>query len=224
MVGKRAGYPRQLDPPHNLTMTVTGTAMLWVGWFGFNAGSNLAAGGGASMTLLVTHLSACTATLTWLGVEWMKTGKPGVLGAATGSIAGLAAITPASGCVGPMGAMVIGATSGLVCFYFSTAIKSRFKYDDSLDVFGVHGVGGFIGTILAGVFGATQLGGFGEFTNIGKQVFTQFVAAAGTGIYAIVASVVILMVIKSTIGLRVNIDGETEGIDLHEHAERGYNH
>jgi Amt family ammonium transporter len=223
MVGRRSGYPNQVEPPHNLTMTVTGTAMLWVGWFGFNAGSALAADGSAAMTLLVTHVSACTATLVWMGVEWAKTGKPGVLGAATGAIAGLAAITPASGYVGPLGAIVIGGVSGVVCFFFSTAIKQRFGYDDSLDVFGVHGVGGFIGTILVGIFGASQFGGFAEFTDVGRQVFVQFFAAAGTAIYAIVASVVILWAIKSTIGLRVDIDKETEGLDLAEHSERGYN-
>jgi len=222
-VGKRSGYPSQIEPPHNLTMTVTGTAMLWVGWFGFNAGSNLGASGGAAMTLLVTHISASVATLVWMGVEWMKTGKPGVLGAATGAIAGLAAITPASGCVGPLGAMCIGAASGLVCFFFSTAIKSKFGYDDSLDVFGVHGIGGFLGTVLAGVFGATQLGGFGGFTDIGRQVFIQFSAAAGVGVYAIVASLVILLVLKLLVGVRINVDGETEGIDMYEHSERGYN-
>ena len=223
LVGKRSGYPQMLEPPHNLTMTVTGTAMLWVGWFGFNAGSHLSAGGPAAMTLLVTHLSASVATLVWLAIEWLKTGKPGVLGAATGAIAGLAAITPASGCVNPLGACCIGAASGAICFFFSTTIKSRFGYDDSLDVFGVHGVGGFVGTVLAGVFGATQLGGYGGFEDIGRQVFIQFAAAAGVAVYAIVASVAILFIVKALVGLRIPIDGETVGIDLHEHAERGYN-
>lgn len=223
MVGKRSGYPSHIEPPHNLAMTVTGTAMLWVGWFGFNAGSALAADGSAAMTLLVTHLSACTATLVWMAVEWYKTGKPGVLGAATGAIAGLAAITPASGFVGPIGAIVIGAASGAICFFFSTTIKQKFGYDDSLDVFGVHGVGGFLGTVLVGVFGASQFGGFAEHTDIGRQVFVQFGAAAGAGIYAMLASFVILLAIKATIGLRVNVDAETEGLDLAEHSERGYN-
>ena len=223
MVGKRKGYPKQVLPPHNLTMTVTGTCMLWVGWFGFNAGSGLVADGSAAMTLLVTHLSACTATLVWMLVEWMKSGKPGVLGAATGAIAGLAAITPASGVVGPAGAIAIGATSGLVCFIFSTAIKSKFGYDDSLDVFGVHGVGGFLGTVLLGVFGHQTMGGFGEFESIGAQVTTQLTAASITAVYAIVASVVLLLLIKYTIGLRINEAQETEGIDMAEHAERGYN-
>ena len=222
MVGRRSGYPSQIEPPHNLTMTVTGTAMLWVGWFGFNAGSALAADGSAAMTLLVTHLSASTATLVWMCVEWYKTGKPGVLGAATGSIAGLAAITPASGFVGPMGAIAIGAASGLVCFYFSTAVKQKFGYDDSLDVFGVHGVGGFLGTVLVGVFGAKKYGGFADFENVGGQVAVQLIAAVGTAVYAVVASVVILLVVKSLVGLRVDVDKETAGLDLAEHSERGY--
>jgi len=187
--------------------------MLWVGWFGFNAGSALGANGGASMALIVTHLSACTATLVWMLVEWMKSGKPGVLGAATGAIAGLAAITPAAGSVGPGGAIAIGAASGLVCFIFSTAIKSSFGYDDSLDVFGVHGVGGFLGTILAGVFGHKMMGGFEDFESIGAQVVTQLTAASLTAVYAIVVR----------IGLRINEAQETEGIDMAEHAERGYN-
>lgn len=223
MVGPRKGYPKSTPPPHNLIMTVTGTAMLWVGWFGFNAGSALAADGAASMTLLVTHLSACTATLVWMLIEWIKGGKPGMLGAATGAIAGLAAITPASGFVGPVGAIVIGACSGAVCFFFSTTIKSKLKYDDSLDVFGVHGVGGFLGTVLVGVFGAGQFGGYAGFTDIGKQVFVQFVAASGTAIYAMVVSAILLLIIKATIGLRVAEHVEVEGLDLAEHSERGYN-
>ena len=223
MVGKRKGYPKQVLPPHNLTMTVTGTCMLWVGWFGFNAGSGLAANGSAATTLMVTHLSACTATLVWMLVEWMKSGKPGVLGAATGAIAGLAAITPASGSVGPGGAIAIGAASGLICFIFSTAIKSKLGYDDSLDVFGVHGIGGFLGTVMVGVFGHKTMGGFADFENIGSQVVTQLTAASITAVYAIVVSVVLLLLIKFTIGLRINEAQETEGIDMAEHAERGYN-
>ena len=223
MVGPRKGYPQNTPPPHNLTMTVTGTAMLWVGWFGFNAGSALGANGSAAMTLMVTHLSACTATLVWMGIEWLKGGKVGVLGAATGAIAGLAAITPASGFVGPVGAIFIGACSGVICFMFSTSIKSRFGYDDSLDVFGVHGIGGFLGTVLVGVFGAAQFGGYAEFTDVASQVLIQFGAAAGTAVYAMVVSAILLFLIKATIGLRVSDQAEQEGIDLAEHSERGYN-
>ena len=222
MVGPRKGYPKGTPPPHNLTMTVTGTAMLWVGWFGFNAGSALAADGSAAMTLLVTHLSACTATLVWTMIEWLKGGKIGVLGAATGAIAGLAAITPASGFVGPLGAIIIGACSGGICFWFSTTIKSRFGYDDSLDVFGVHGIGGFLGTVLVGIFGAQQFGGYADFTDVGGQIMVQLTAAAGTAVYAMVVSAVLLLLIKFTIGLRISEDAELKGIDLSEHSERGY--
>lgn len=222
LVGPRHGYPQTLEPPHNMTMTVTGTAMLWVGWFGFNAGSALGANGQAAMTLFVTHISASTATLVWMGIEWVKLGKPSVLGAATGSIAGLAAITPASGFVGPVGALVIGASSGIICFIFATKIKQAFKYDDTLDVFGVHGVGGFLGTVMCGVFAAKQFGGTQEIANVGKTAGTQFAAASITAIYAIVVSFILLKIIQATIGLRVPLDSENRGLDLTEHDERGY--
>jgi Amt family ammonium transporter len=221
-VGPRHGYPTTLDPPHNMTMTVTGTAMLWVGWFGFNAGSALGANGQAAMALFVTHISASTATLVWMAIEWIKLGKPSVLGAATGSIAGLAAITPASGFVGPVGALAIGTASGIICFVFATTIKQKFKYDDTLDVFGVHGVGGFLGTVLCGVFASSAFGGTVANLNIAKQVGVQFTAASITGVYSLVASIVLLTVIKSTIGLRIPLDGENRGLDLTEHNERGY--
>jgi ammonium transporter, Amt family len=222
MVGPRAGYPSQLIPPHNMTMTFTGTAMLWVGWFGFNAGSALAANGTAASALLVTHLSASVATIVWVAIEWWKLGRPGVLGAATGSIAGLAAITPASGYVGPMGAIVIGAVSAVVCFFFATTVKRHFRYDDSLDVFGVHGVGGIIGTLLVSVFAAAGMGGSIADLNIGKQFIAQLSAAGITALYSIVATVVTLKVIDLTIGLRVTGVAEQQGLDLSEHEERGY--
>ncbi|MCA9214780.1 MAG: ammonium transporter [Planctomycetales bacterium] len=222
VIGPRHGYPTTLEPPHNMTMTVTGTAMLWVGWFGFNAGSALGANGQAAMTLLVTHLSASVATFVWMAIEWLKLGKPSVLGAATGAIAGLAAITPASGFVGPLGAIAIGTASAIICFIFATTIKQAFKYDDTLDVFGVHGVGGFLGTILCGVFASTQFGGSVADLNIAKQVGVQFTAAAITGVYAIVVSLILLKIIQATIGLRIPLDGENRGLDLTEHDERGY--
>lgn len=225
MIGPRSGYPKHLEPPHNMTMTVTGTAMLWVGWFGFNAGSALAADGTAAMALLVTHISASTATIVWMLIEWVKLGKPSVLGAATGSIAGLAAITPASGFVGPLGGLAIGATSGALCFLFATTIKRKFGYDDSLDVFGVHGIGGIVGTILCGVFASSLLGGFdgGSATySIVGQVTTQVMGAASAAIYTVIATFVILKVIQLTIGLRVDGSSETKGLDLTEHEERGY--
>ncbi len=225
MIGPRSGYPKHLEPPHNMTMTVTGTAMLWVGWFGFNAGSALAADGTAAMALLVTHLSASTATMVWLLIEWFKLGKPSVLGAATGSIAGLAAITPASGFVGPLGALAIGATSAVMCYLFATAIKRKVGYDDSLDVFGVHGIGGMVGTVLCGVFASSLLGGNdgGNATyNIASKVTTQVMAAASAAIYTVIATFIILKVLQLTIGLRVDGTSEAKGLDLTEHEERGY--
>ena len=223
MIGPRAGYPKHLDPPHNMTMTVTGTAMLWVGWFGFNAGSALAADGSAAMALFVTHMSASVATVVWMTIEWIKLGKPSVLGAATGSIAGLAAITPASGFVGPMGGLAIGACSAVLCFIFATTIKRKFGYDDSLDVFGVHGVGGFLGTIMCAVFASSLFGGSGDAAySIPDQLLTQAMAAGSAAIYTIVATFVILKVIQLAIGLRVDGNSETRGLDLSEHEERGY--
>ncbi len=224
VVGPRAGYPAMRVPPHNMTMTFTGTAMLWVGWFGFNAGSALAANGTAASALLVTHISACVATVVWMAIEWVKLGKPGVLGAATGSIAGLAAITPASGFVGPLGALAIGALSAVVCFIFSTEIKKRFRYDDSLDVFGVHGVGGIVGTILVGVFATTMLGGVKEDLHIGRQLLVQLAAVAITAGYSIVASYALLKITQMAVGLRVTVQNEQQGLDLTEHEERGYSY
>lgn len=225
MVGPRAGYPRELEPPHNMTMTVTGTAMLWVGWFGFNAGSALGANGDAAMALLVTHLSASVATLVWMAIEWVKLGKPSVLGAATGSIAGLAAITPASGYVGPLGALVIGTASAMLCYAFATTLKRKFKYDDSLDVFGVHGVGGFLGTILCGIFASSMFGGNnnGEATySIGSHLMTQTTGAVTAAIYTVVVTIIILKLVDVLVGLRVDGDTERMGLDLAEHDERGY--
>ncbi len=224
MVGPRSGYPTSRVPPHNMTMTFTGTAMLWVGWFGFNAGSALAANGTAASALLVTHLSACAATVVWMGIEWVKLGKPGVLGAATGSIAGLAAITPASGFVGPLGAIVIGSVSAAACFVFSTTIKKRFQYDDSLDVFGVHGVGGILGTILVGVFAASSLGGVKMNLDIGRQLMVQSSAVAITAGYSVLASIVLLKITRYAVGLRVTGVAEQQGLDLTEHEESGYSH
>ncbi|MEM7148094.1 MAG: ammonium transporter, partial [Verrucomicrobiota bacterium] len=184
MVGKRKDYPDSQILPHNLPMTVTGTAMLWVGWFGFNAGSGLAANGAAAMTLIVTHTSAATAAFVWMLIEWVKFGKPSMLGAATGSIAGLAAITPASGAVGPIGALCIGTASAVLCWYFCAIVKHKFKYDDSLDVVGVHGVGGLVGTILVAVFAASYFGGnAGDDYNTGAQLGTQALASVITIVY-----------------------------------------
>lgn len=223
MVGPRRGFPHAQMMPHNLALTVTGAGMLWVGWFGFNAGSQLAANGSAAMTLVVTHISASSAAVVWMFIEWLRNGKPSVLGIATGSIAGLAAITPASGKVGPVGALCIGAISSLLCWLACTKLKHRFKYDDSLDVFGVHGVGGFVGTILVAVFGTTSFaGGLGDF-HIGSQLVTQLLASLYTILLSGIASYVILKVIDVTLGLRVSPEDENQGLDLAEHGEAAYN-
>jgi ammonium transporter, Amt family len=223
MVGPRKGFPHAQLLPHNLALTITGAGMLWVGWFGFNAGSQLAANGAAAMTLVVTHLSACAASVVWMLIEWIRNGKPSALGIATGSIAGLAAITPASGKVGPIGAVCIGSISALLCWLACAKLKQKFRYDDSLDVFGVHGVGGFVGTILVAIFGSTAFaGGLGEF-NIGSQLVTQLLASAYTIVLSGVASIVILKVIDLTIGLRVSPEEENQGLDLAEHGEAAYN-
>jgi len=223
MVGPRRGFPHAQLMPHNLPLTIAGAGMLWVGWFGFNAGSQLAANGAAAMTLVVTHLSACAASVVWMLTEWVRNGKPSALGIATGSIAGLAAITPAAGKVGPIGAICIGSVSALLCWMACAKLKKRFNYDDSLDVFGVHGVGGFVGTILVSIFGTTAFaGGLGDF-NIGQQFGTQLLAAIYTIILSGGASYLILKAIDRTIGLRVSTEVENQGLDLAEHGEAAYN-
>ncbi|MBJ18685.1 MAG: ammonium transporter [bacterium] len=223
VIGPREGYGKTAMPPHNLTMCVTGTGMLWVGWYGFNGGSALGANGDAAMAITSTQISASTAALTWMFIEWFKHGKPSVLGIATGAIAGLAAITPASGVVGPIGALAIGLSSGVLCFLASTALKTRLGYDDSLDVFGVHGVGGFVGTIMAGIFGAAVLGGNQEGLAIGTQVGVQLMAALITALWAGGASFVLLKITDAIVGLRVSDEDESTGLDLALHEERGYN-
>jgi Amt family ammonium transporter len=220
IVGPRRDHGKQAIMPHNLPMTVTGAAMLWVGWFGFNAGSGLAADGHAAMTLVVTHLSACTATLVWMAIEWAVLKRPTVLGAVTGSIAGLAAITPAAGSVGPVGALIIGAVSAAVCWWFSIKVKARFNYDDSLDVFGVHGIGGLVGTILLGVLAHDTFGGLKNEASL----TTQTLAALYTILYSALVSALLLVLLKKTIGLNVTDLQEREGLDYSEHGENAYNH
>jgi Amt family ammonium transporter len=224
VIGKRTGFPTTQMPPHNLTLTVAGAAMLWVGWFGFNAGSALAADGAAGMAMLVTHIGASAGAFTWMIIEWRRFGKPSVLGMVTGMVAGLGTITPASGFVGPVGALIIGTMAGLVCFHATQVIKRKLLIDDSLDVFPVHGVGGVLGTLLTGVFVATELGGLGlpEGTTMVRQVGIQLVGIAATLIWSGCLSFVILKVIDVTIGIRVDVEQETEGLDLILHEERGY--
>jgi ammonium transporter, Amt family len=222
LVGKRKGYGTTPMIPHNLTVTLAGTGMLWVGWFGFNGGSALAANGQAGMAVLVTQIAPSTAALTWMAIEWVTSGKPSALGFATGAIAGLAAITPASGTVGPLGALVIGCTAALVCNWASTSFKKAMGYDDALDVVGVHGVGGIVGTLLVAVFGSAVLGGSGVFQSIPKQLGVQLIATIGVLLFSSIVSFVILKAIEATIGLRVTEDEEVMGLDVTQHEEVGY--
>lgn len=225
VLGKRRGFPNSPMPPHNLGYTVMGASMLWVGWFGFNAGSELAADGVAGMAMAVTQIATAAAALAWMFSEWASHGKPSVLGIASGAVAGLVAITPASGAVGPMGALAIGALAGVGCFIASTKIKRAFGYDDSLDVFGIHAVGGIIGAILTGVFCAQSLGGAGfggDITSIGGQVGVQFIGVGATVVYTGIASFIILKLIDGVMGLRVEEDQETQGLDISLHDERGF--
>lgn len=226
VLGKRKGYPERHMPPHNLGYTLMGASMLWVGWFGFNAGSELAADATAGMAMAITQIATAAAALGWMFSEWMDHGKPSVLDIASGAVAGLVAITPASGAVGLMGALAIGAAAGVGCFLVSTKIKRLIGYDDSLDVFGVHAVGGIIGALQTGIFCVQGLGGvgFGEgITSIGGQIWVQLVGITTTAVYSGVVSFVILKVVDAVVGLRVNDDDETEGLDLSQHDERGYN-
>jgi Amt family ammonium transporter len=229
VIGRRNGFPQTPMPPHNLTMTVTGAGMLWVGWFGFNAGSALAADGGAAMAMLVTHISAAAGSLAWMTIEWMKFRKPSVLGIVTGMVAGLGTITPASGFVGPGGALVIGLSAGVICFYMTQTVKRIWKIDDSLDVFPVHGVGGVLGTLLAGIFASTQLGAFSGLgladgiDSIGQQLWVQFVGVVATFVYtALVTWILLKLVALLTSGLRVTREEEMTGLDLSLHEEEGY--
>ena len=225
VLGKRKGYPTTAMPPHNLGLTLIGASMLWVGWFGFNAGSELAADNVAGMAMAVTQIATAAAALGWMFSEWMSHGKPSVLGIASGAVAGLVAITPASGTAGPMGALAIGLAAGVGCFFAATKLKRALGYDDSLDVFGVHAVGGIIGAILTGVFAASSLGGSGlpEGATIGSQVGVQILGVLATIIYTAVVSFIILKVVDVLIGLRVSDEEETMGLDLSLHDERGYN-
>ena len=225
VLGKRKGYPNTAMPPHNLGYTLMGASMLWVGWFGFNAGSELAADGVAGMAMAVTQIATAAAALSWMFIEWAKHGKPSVLGIASGAVAGLVAITPASGAVGPMGAIAIGLASGAGCFITSTTLKRAMGYDDSLDVFGIHAVGGIIGAILTGVFCAEFLGGAGfggDITSISAQIKVQAVGVGATIVYTGIVSFIILKVLDGIMGLRVTDDEESEGLDLSQHGERGY--
>ena len=224
VLGNRRGFPKKPMPPHNMTLAITGAGMLWVGWFGFNAGSALAANGSAGMAMLVTHISASAGALTWIVIEWIKYGKPSALGIITGMVAGLGTITPASGFVGPSGALIIGISAGFVCYFATQFIKRKLEIDDSLDVFPVHGVGGILGTLLAGVFVAENLGGVGyaEGMTMASQVGVQAMGVIATAAWCGVITWILLKVLDATIGIRVTPEQETEGLDIAEHEERGY--
>ena len=224
VLGKRKGYPGTAMPPHNLMFTVIGAGLLWVGWFGFNAGSELAADGTAGMAMTVTQVATATAALGWMFAEWLSHGKPTTLGVASGAVAGLVAITPASGFVGPMGAIAIGAAAGVLCFLSATKMKRMFGYDDSLDAFGVHAIGGIIGALLTGIFVADSLGGagLGDGVSMADQFGVQAIAVGATIIYDAIATLIILKIIDAVIGLRVSEDEETEGLDIALHDERAY--
>lgn len=225
MLGSRNGFPNELRPPHSPALTMIGAAMLWVGWYGFNAGSALAANGGAGMAMLVTHISAATASLTWMIIEWVKFGKPSLVGIVTGMVAGLATITPASGFVGPAGALVYGVLAGSICYWAVGAIKHKLKIDDSLDVFAVHGVGGILGILLVSAFALPALGGLGlaDGMTAGKQFGVQLLGTVAVVVWSAVFSFIILKVVGAIGGLRVSEEAETEGLDLSEHGEREYN-
>jgi Amt family ammonium transporter len=227
VLGPRTGFGKTAMPPHNMTMTVTGAGMLWVGWFGFNGGSALAANGNAGMAMLVTHISAAAGSVAWMMMERIKFGKPSVLGIVTGMVAGLGTITPASGTVGPGGALIIGLTAGVVCFFATQAIKQKFKIDDSLDVFPVHGVGGILGTFFAGIFTSSALGlfsgqGYADGFTMGSQLMVQLTGIVATLIYTAVLTFMVLKFVNAITGFRVTVEEETTGLDIVLHDERGY--
>jgi ammonium transporter, Amt family len=225
VLGRRRGFPETAMPPHNMTMAVTGAAMLWVGWFGFNAGSALAADGAAGMAMLVTHIGAATGAFAWMLCEWLRYGKPSALGIVTGMVAGLGTITPASGFVGPIGALVIGAVAGVACFFATNFMKRALNIDDSLDVFPVHGVGGLLGTLLTGILVSSAFGGIGypDKVTMGDQFVTQLIGVIAVGLWSAVVTWILLKLVDAVAGMRVAGEEETEGLDTVLHNEKGYN-
>jgi len=224
VLGRRRGFPDTAMPPHNMTMTLTGAAMLWVGWFGFNAGSALAADGAAGMAMLVTHIGAATGAFAWMICEWLRYGKPSALGIVTGMVAGLGTITPASGFVGPIGALIIGAVAGVACFTATSYMKRVLNVDDSLDVFPVHGVGGLLGTLLTGILVSTTFGGIGypEKVTMGEQFMTQVIGVVATAVWSGVLTWILLKLVDAIVGMRVASEEENEGLDTVLHNEKGY--
>jgi len=225
VLGRRRGFPDTAMPPHNMTMCVSGAAMLWVGWFGFNAGSALAADGAAGMAMLVTHIAAATGAFVWMLCEWLRYGRPSALGIVTGMVAGLGTITPASGFVGPIGALIIGAAAGVVCFFATSYMKRALNVDDSLDVFPVHGVGGMIGTLMTGIFVSSAFNGIGypDKVTMGDQFMTQLIGVVATALWSGVITWILLKLVDAIAGMRVASEEETEGLDTALHGEKGYN-
>jgi Amt family ammonium transporter len=220
VLGNREGFGRESMAPHNLVLSVIGAALLWVGWFGFNAGSALAANGGAGMAMAVTQICAATAALSWMFTEWVLRGKPSVLGIISGAIAGLVAITPASGYVDPTGALIIGFIAGPACYWGASSLKSMLGYDDSLDAFGIHGVGGIVGAVLTGVFAIEAIGGTpGALEGNTGQIWTQLVGIGATVAYCAIGSFIILKIVDVLVGLRVSKDDEVQGLDITLHGE-----
>ena len=223
-LGSRNGFPNQVQPPHSPVLAMIGAAMLWIGWFGFNAGSAIGANANAAMAMLVTHISAAVATITWMFMDISRNGKPGLVGMITGMVAGLATVTPASGFIGPMGAIILGISSGVICYIAVGFIKNKLNLDDSLDVFAVHGVGGIIGTMLAGVLAAEQFGGLGLETSVGEQTYIQFVGVISVALYTLIATIIITSVVRAIFGLRIDgVEEDGDGVDVNTHGESGYN-
>ncbi|MHA6204315.1 ammonium transporter [Dyella soli] len=223
VIGRRRGYPNVPMPPHNLGYTVVGASLLWLGWFGFNAGSAVAANGSAGMAMLVTQVATAAAALGWLGAEWLAHGRPSVLGIVSGAVAGLVAVTPAAGTAGPGGALVLGLVAGIVCFFSATRLKHRLGYDDSLDVFGVHAIAGIVGALLTGPLASPRLGGFGTVTSPWGQLWIQAKGVGFTVVWSALLSLLILKLIDWTLGLRVDEEQEQLGLDLALHEEKAYN-
>ena len=223
-LGPRSGFPEQVDPPHSPALVMIGASMLWVGWFGFNAGSALAANEDAGMAMLVTHISAATASLVWMFIDWLKFGKPTLVGLVTGTIAGLASITPASGFVGPLGALIIGGSAGVICYVLVSVVKNTFKIDDSLDVFAVHGAGGVLGIILVSFLIDTNMGGVGyaEGSDTSSQLSIQVIGVISVFVWSVLASLIIITIVKALTGLRVEDSVEEEGLDISSHGETNY--
>ena len=223
MLGSRRGFPRSVKPPHSPVIAMIGAAMLWIGWFGFNAGSALAANQNAAMAMLVTHISAAAATITWMLIDWYKNGKPGLVGMITGMVAGLATVTPASGYIGPLGGLILGISSGFVCYWFVGFIKNVINIDDTLDVFAVHGVGGILGTLLCATLATSYFGGLGLETGVWEQTKTQVIGVISISLYTFAVTTIIVMITRSLVGLRVTEQEEiTDGLDFGSHGESGY--